>query len=71
MVNPTMQDNQLYYCIQIAGNKRVAMEFSTDIEGAPDGCCMDDEDKLWVCFFRGHTIRRIDPLTGMYTERYI
>lgn len=29
--------------------------------GIPDGCTIDQEDHLWVAFYRGGAVRRLDP----------
>jgi sugar lactone lactonase YvrE len=48
-------------------NRRVALDFR-DVEGIPDGMCIDCEDKLWVAFFDGRAVRHCDPQSGEILE---
>ncbi|CAG5121144.1 unnamed protein product [Candidula unifasciata] len=45
-------------------NQRTIASFDDNSGAVPDGMCVDAEDKLWVAFYRGSCVRRIDPQTG-------
>ncbi|BFZ01949.1 hypothetical protein BsWGS_04988 [Bradybaena similaris] len=72
-------DNTVMYYIDSPTRKVVAFDFDLnngaisnqrtvasfeDIQGLPDGMCVDAEGKLWVAFYSGSSVRRIDPETG-------
>ena len=55
----------------ILANRRVAVDkVYLGVEGGPDGCCIDEEDKLWVAFYGGSCILRIDPNTGIDIDEF-
>jgi sugar lactone lactonase YvrE len=47
----------------LAGGRRTVIDFERD-GSVPDGMCVDAEDRLWVAFFGGSSVRRYDPATG-------
>ena len=44
-------------------DRRTALTFERD-GSVPDGMCIDAEDRLWVAFFGGSSVRRYDPVSG-------
>ncbi|KAH9491766.1 hypothetical protein Btru_045737 [Bulinus truncatus] len=44
-------------------NKKTVAEFQ-DKTCVPDGMCVDSDGKLWVAFYKGSRVCRIDPETG-------
>ncbi|XP_063068516.1 regucalcin [Engraulis encrasicolus] len=44
-------------------NRRVIYKMEKE-ECVPDGMCIDNEGKLWVCCYNGGRVLRIDPNTG-------
>lgn len=42
---------------------KIAFDFPEEW-GMPDGMTIDSEDMLWICFWGGSSVRRIDPSTG-------
>ncbi|TVQ02624.1 MAG: SMP-30/gluconolactonase/LRE family protein [Balneolaceae bacterium] len=44
-------------------NRRIAAEFDKNF-GYPDGMAMDEKDKLWVAFYNGSKVIRINPEGG-------
>ena len=47
--------------------QNIAMDLN-GYHGMPDGMCIDEEDMLWVGFWGGGVIRRIDPLKHYILE---
>lgn len=45
----------------------IKTDYSTD--GYPDGCCIDSDGMLWICFWLGSNISRYDPNTGKLLHR--
>lgn len=47
----------------IGNDKRVVFTVPFEL-GYPDGMAIDSQDKLWIAFWKGNSICRVDPLTG-------
>jgi len=45
-------------------NPRQVVKFSKDVEGIPDGHCIDVDGNLWVALYFGSGLVKIDPITG-------
>ncbi len=50
------------------GSPRIACAFPQDW-GAPDGMCIDSEDMVWIAFWGGACVRRINPRNGDLLDR--
>ncbi len=48
-------------------NERTLVELG-DLDGMPDGLCVDAEGGIWVGFWEGSAIRRFDGVSGALTE---
>lgn len=46
----------------------IAFEFAEDL-GMPDGMTIDSENMLWICFWGGSSVCRINPETGEVLEK--
>lgn len=44
--------------------RRPAVVIDTAVEGYPDGCTIDSDDKIWVAMWGGGAVVRYDPCTG-------
>ncbi|WP_221030187.1 SMP-30/gluconolactonase/LRE family protein [Actomonas aquatica] len=44
-------------------NRETLANYS-QVDDTPDGMCIDAEGHLWVAFYNGHCVRRLDGLTG-------
>ncbi|XP_078683907.1 regucalcin-like [Branchiostoma floridae x Branchiostoma belcheri] len=45
-------------------NRRPVVTFKEEVDGIPDGMCIDTEGKLWVAMFNTGQVIQVDPNTG-------
>lgn len=50
-------------------SRKVIITCDVAVDGYPDGCVLDAEGMLWVCFWQGSNISRYDPRSGKLLQR--
>eukprot|EP00058_Branchiostoma_floridae_P026164 XP_002611654.1 hypothetical protein BRAFLDRAFT_117110 [Branchiostoma floridae] len=51
-------------CTGMLCNRRQVMTFNPQVDGVPDGMCIDTDGKLWIAMFNGGQVLQVDPNTG-------
>jgi sugar lactone lactonase YvrE len=67
---PTMKVDAFDYddATGAIANRRAVVKIGPGV-GAPDGCTIDAEDKLWIAMWGGGAVLRYDPVSGKQLEK--